>query len=92
MSRKKKIYKKKGRIIKNLTRDILKIFNNNNSKHFNYKQIASILEITNSDGKTQILKKLAELKENKKIKEVDRGKYQIIKNEKVHYLSEKLVL
>ena len=84
MSRKKKIYKKKGRIIKNLTRDILKIFNNNNSKHFNYKQIASILEITNSDGKTQILKKLAELKENKKIKEVDRGKYQIIKNEKYH--------
>ncbi len=84
MSRKKKIYKKKGRIIKNLTRDILKIFNNNNSKHFNYKQIASILEITNSDGKTQILKKLAELKENKKIKEVDRGKYQIIKDEKYH--------
>lgn len=84
MSRKKKIYKKKGRIIKNLTRDILKIFNNNNSKHFNYKQIASILEITNSDGKTQILKKLAELKKNKKIKEVDRGKYQIIKDEKYH--------
>ncbi|MDB2491355.1 ribonuclease R, partial [Flavobacteriaceae bacterium] len=40
--------------------------------------------ITNSDGKTQILKKLAELKETKKIKEVDRGKYQIIIDKKYH--------
>ena len=84
MSRKKKIYKKKGSVIKNLTRDIFKIFNNDNSKHYNYKQIASKLGITNSDGKTQILKKLAELKETKKIKEVDRGKYQIIIDKKYH--------
>ena len=84
MSRKKKIYKKKGNVIKNLTRDIFKIFNNDNSKHYNYKQIASKLGITNSDGKTQILKKLAELKETKKIKEVDRGKYQIIIDKKYH--------
>ena len=82
MSRKKKIYKKKGSVIKNLTIDIFKIFNNDNSKHYNYKQIASKLGITNSDGKTQILKKLAELKETKKIKEVDRGKYQIIIDKK----------
>ncbi|MDA9627995.1 ribonuclease R, partial [Flavobacteriaceae bacterium] len=53
-------------------------------KHYNYKQIASKLGITNSDGKTQILKKLAELKETKKIKEVDRGKYQIIIDKKYH--------
>ncbi|MDB2418447.1 ribonuclease R, partial [Flavobacteriaceae bacterium] len=52
--------------------------------HYNYKQIASKLGITNSDGKTQILKKLAELKETKKIKEVDRGKYQIIIDKKYH--------
>ena len=84
MSRKKKIYKKKGSVIKNLTRDIFKIFNNDNSKHYNYKQIASKLGITHSDGKTQILKKLAELKETKKIKEVDRGKYQIIIDKKYH--------
>ena len=62
MSRKKKIYKKKGRIIKNLTRDIFKILNNDSSKYYNYKQIASKLGITSSDGKTQILKKLTELK------------------------------
>ena len=84
MSRKKKIYKKKGSVIKNLTRDIFKIFNNDSSKHYNYKQIASKLGVTNPDGKTQILKKLAELKETKKIKEVDRGKYQIIIDKKYH--------
>ena len=84
MSRKKKIYKKKGRIIKNLTRDIFKILNNDSSKYYNYKQIASKLGITSSDGKTQILKKLAELKETKKIKEIDRGKYQIVIDEKYY--------
>ena len=84
MSRKKKIYKKKGSVIKNLTRDIFKILNNDSTKQYNYKQIASKLGITNSDGKTQILKKLAELKETKKIKEVDRGKYQIIEDKKYH--------
>lgn len=84
MSRKKKIYKKKGSIIKNLTRDIFKILNNDTSKFYNYKQIAAKLGVKNSDGKTQILKKLAELKETKKIKEVDRGKYQIIIDKKYH--------
>ena len=84
MSRKKKIYKKKGSVIKNLTRDIFKILNNDSSKYYNYKQIAGKLGITNTDGKTQILKKLAELKETKKIKEVDRGKYQIVIDKKYH--------
>jgi ribonuclease R/exosome complex exonuclease DIS3/RRP44 len=84
MSRKKKIYKKKGRIIKNLTRDIFKILNNDSSKYYNYKQIASKLGITSSDGKTQIIKKLTELKETKKIKEIDRGKYKIVIDEKYY--------
>ena len=84
MSRKKKIYKKKGSVIKNLTRDIFKIFNNDSSKYYNYKQIASKLGVTNPDGKTQILKKLIELKETKKIKEINKGKYQIIIDKKYH--------
>ncbi|MDC3319264.1 ribonuclease R, partial [Flavobacteriaceae bacterium] len=42
------------------------------------------LGITNSDGKTQILKKLIELKETKKIKEINKGKYQIIIDKKYH--------
>ena len=35
MSRKKKIYKKKGKIIKDLTKNIFKILNTDSSKHYN---------------------------------------------------------
>ena len=77
MSRKKKIYKKKGNVIKDLTRNIFKILNEDSDKHYNYKQIAGKLDISDTDGKTQILQKLAELTGTKKIKEIDRGKYQI---------------
>ncbi len=75
--KKKKIYKKKGRIIKDLTRNIFKVLNEDATKSFNYKQIASKIGIKDTDGKTQVLKKLAILVATKKIKETDRGKFQI---------------
>ncbi len=84
MSRKKKIYKKKGNVIKDLTKNIFKILNEDSSKYYNYKQISGKLGILDTDGKTQILQKLAELKETKKIKEIDRGKYQINEDRKYH--------
>ena len=78
MTKKKhKIYKKKGNVVKDLTKNIFKILNKDSSKTYNYKQISSKLNISDTDGKTQILKKLAELTGEKKIKEVDRGKFQI---------------
>ena len=83
MGRRKKIYKKKGKIIKNLTRNILRILKENPKKQLNYKQISAKLGISDSDGKTQILKKLQELLVKKKIKEIERGKYQI--NEEKNY-------
>mgnify|MGYP000633930836 CR=1 FL=1 len=61
MTRKKKFYKKKGKIIKDLTRNIFKILNEDSDKYYNYKQIAAKMGISDTDGKTQILKKLAEL-------------------------------
>ncbi|MEE3999941.1 ribonuclease R [Tenacibaculum sp. FZY0031] len=84
MTRKKKIYKKKGKVIKDLTRNIFKIFNEDSTKYYNYKQIAAKLKVSDTDGKNQIIKKLAELTANKKIKEVDRGKYQIDEDRKYH--------
>ncbi|WP_439130829.1 ribonuclease R family protein [Polaribacter sp.] len=80
--KKKKIYKKKGKVIKDLTRNIFKILNENSDKFYNYKQIAGKLGIADTDGKTQVLKKLAELTATKKIKEVDRGKFQINEDRK----------
>ncbi|WP_417800756.1 ribonuclease R [Tenacibaculum sp.] len=84
MTRKKKIYKKKGKVIKDLTRNIFKILNEDSTKYYNYKQIAAKLKVSDTDGKNQIIKKLAELTANKKIKEVDRGKYQIDEDRKYH--------
>ncbi|MGG8495893.1 ribonuclease R [Tenacibaculum sp. TC6] len=84
MTRKKKIYKKKGRVVKDLTRKIFKILNQDSSKHYNYKQIASKLDINDTDGKTQIIQRLVELTAAQKIVEVDRGKYQINEDRKYH--------
>ncbi len=84
MTRKKKIYKKKGKVIKDLTRNIFKILNEDSKKKYNYKQIAAKMGISDTDGKTQIIQKLAELTSQKKIKEVDRGKFQINEDRKYH--------
>lgn len=80
--KKKKIYKKKGNVVKDLTKNIFRILNEDSSKFYNYKQIAAKLNISDTDGKTQIVKKLAELTAIKKIKEVDRGKFQINEDRK----------
>ncbi|NVJ88488.1 MAG: ribonuclease R [Flavobacteriaceae bacterium] len=83
MPRKKKNhYKKKGRVIKDLTRNIFKILNEDSNKNYNYKQIAAKMGISDTDGKTQILKKLTELTASKKILEVDRGKFQVNEDRK----------
>ena len=75
--KKKKIFKKKGNIVKDLTRNIFKIMKENPDTSFNYKQIAAKIKISDTDGKSQIIKKLAELAISKQIKEVGRGKFQL---------------
>ena len=82
MSKKKKIYKKKGRIIKDLTKNIFRILNEDSKTSYNYKQIAAKIGINDSDGKTQLIKKLTELTVAKKIKETDRGKFSINQDRK----------
>ena len=80
--KKKKIYKKKGRIVKDLTKNIFRILNEDSSKSFNYKQIAAKLKIEDTDGKNQVIQKLTELTGSKKLKEIDRGKFQINEDRK----------
>ncbi|WP_026776174.1 ribonuclease R [Polaribacter sp. Hel_I_88] len=80
--KKKKIYKKKGKIVKDLTKNIFRILNVDSSKSFNYKQIAAKLKIEDTDGKNQVIQKLVELTSSKKIKEIDRGKFQINEDRK----------
>ena len=73
----KRIFKKKGNIVKDLTRNIFKVLNEDSEKFYNHKQIAAKLKISDTDGKNQIIKKLAELAATKQIKEVERGKFQV---------------
>ena len=85
MPRKKKIFrKKKGKTIKDLNRKIFKILNEDSNKAYNYKQIASKLEVADTQGRNQIIQRLAELAANKKVLEVQKGKYKINEDRKYH--------
>ena len=64
--------------IKDLSNSILQVFINNNSKSFNYKQIAAKLNITEAKGRNEIIKKIAELKAHNRIEEIERGKYILV--------------
>ena len=75
--KKKNIYKKKGNVVKDITKNIFRILNEDSSKSYNYKQVAAKLKISDTDGKNQIIQKLAELTATKKVLEVERGKFKI---------------
>ncbi|MGV8945839.1 MAG: ribonuclease R [Lutibacter sp.] len=77
MSKRKEIFKKRGNGIKDLTQKISKILNQFPDKSFNYRQICAKLEITDANGRNQVIKELEALKAQKKIEEVERGKYKI---------------
>lgn len=75
---KKKIAKqKKNELIKG----IFSVLEANENESFNYKQIAAKLHITDASGRNLLIKRLVQLKEKKKILEVERGKYKAIPNQ-----------
>jgi ribonuclease R len=75
--RKKKAQKhEKNRI----TKGIFTVLENDPSKDFNYKQIAAKLGINDASGRNLLIKKLIQLKESKRILEVERGRYKALAN------------
>jgi len=84
MSKKNYHNKRKGNVVKNITARILKILNSNSEHVFNYKQIASKLEITDANSRQQIIQELERLKHKERVEEVEKGKYKIIQNEHYH--------
>jgi ribonuclease R len=84
MPKKKKIYKKKGHIIKNLSQNIIAVFNKNSAQGLNYKQICSKLEIKHPDGRGQVIKKLEEFKGQGKLEETSKGKYTLVATKNYH--------
>ena len=75
MSKKKKKFR--GRVFK--------IFKENSSKSFNYKQIAARLDISDTQKRTSIIKVLKQLNAQKAIKEIEAGKYILLVNEKKYF-------
>lgn len=71
--------KKKKKKYQNLLQTVLNILKNEPNKTFNYKQVCSKLNITDSSGRNQVIKRLHKLKGKGKIEEVDRGKFRFIK-------------
>jgi ribonuclease R len=77
---KKKTRKPSHNRVANLQDTILSILKKDRNATYNYKQIASKLNITDASGRNQIIKKLAALKQNGDLEEVERGKFKAINN------------
>ena len=70
--------KKIGNKPKDFTAQLFKILSKEPSKSFNYKQIAAILELSDTKSRNEIIRDLKTLKAQDKIHETEIGKYQII--------------
>ena len=70
--------KKIGNKPKDFTAQIFKILSREPSKSFNYKQIAAVLELSDTKSRNEIIRDLKILKTQDKIHETEIGKYQII--------------
>ncbi len=84
MSKKNYHKKRKGNIVKDVSSKILKILNSKSQQSFNYKQITAKLNISDANGKQQVIQELERLKAKERIEETSRGKFKIIQNEHYH--------
>ena len=67
-----------------ITKGIFTILENKPKNSFNYKQIASLLKIEDTQGRNALIKRLGQLKTKDRIIEPERGKYQ--KKPSIHTL------
>lgn len=70
--------KKLGKKNKDFTAQIFKILSKEPNKSFNYKQIAAVLELTDTKSRNEIIRDLKILKTQDKIHETEIGKYQMV--------------
>ncbi|MFY7743603.1 MAG: ribonuclease R [Flavobacterium sp.] len=70
--------KKLGKKNKDFTAQIFKILSKEPNKSFNYKQIAAVLELTDTKSRNEIIRDLKILKAQDKIHETEIGKYQMV--------------
>jgi len=76
MSKKKK--RAKNHLKNEITRGIFTVLEAEPKKSFNYKQIAANLDITDTEGRNLLIKRLSDLKNKNRIQETSKGKYRAI--------------
>lgn len=76
MSKRKK--RAKNHLINEITKGIFSVLESDPKKNFNYKQIAGKLQIGDTEGRNLLIKRLGQLAQKNRIKEVSPGKYQAI--------------
>ncbi len=83
MSKKNK--KAKNHRKNEITKGIFTVLEKEPKKSFNYKQIAAKLGINDAHDRNQLIKRLVQLKEKKRIKEEKRGHYTAIASTKTYH-------
>ena len=74
----KKNFRKMTKKAKDFSAHVYKILSKEPNKDFNYKQIAAIIEVNDTQSRNEIIKELLVLKKAGKIEETERGKFRII--------------
>jgi len=83
MSKKKK--KARNHRTNEITKGIFTILEKEPKKSFTYKQIASRMGIVDANERNQLIKKLTQLKESKRILEQTRGHFKVVASTKTYH-------
>ncbi len=76
MSKTKK--RKKSHRTNEITKGIFTVLEKNPNKTFNYKQLASRLGISDTEGRNLLIKRLGQLAKKKRIIQIDRSRYKAV--------------
>lgn len=68
-----------------ITKGIFTVLEKEPKKSFNYKQIADKIGVTDTQDRNTLIKRLAQLKEKKRIQEESRGNYKVLENTKTYH-------
>ena len=68
-----------------ITKGIFTVLEKEPNKTFNYKQIASKIGVTDTQDRNTLIKRLVQLKEKRRIREIDRGNYQMLEDTKTYH-------
>ena len=67
-----------------ITKGIFTVLEAEPKKSLNYRQIAAKLKISDTEGRNLLIKRLAQLKDKKRIKEEGKGKYRALQTKTIH--------